>query len=102
MNTLLEPPSSFFQPPVCIGSTCIEHALRLSKSPHFEIPTVGFSALAFPQGHGVTSKAPLSCVLSAKPFSPMLSVQNNDSALLSRDLLVRANHSATLTLREIE
>jgi hypothetical protein len=93
MNTLLEPPSSFFQPAACIGSLlAINDASPFSRSPQFEIPSVGFSALAFPQTHCVTAKAPLSCILSEK----------NDSALSSRDSLVRANHSAPLTLREIE
>lgn len=58
MNTLLEPPSSFFQPVPCAGSNfVIKNALRFSSWLHYEISSVVLSALTVPKTHSVISKA---------------------------------------------
>lgn len=99
MNTLLEPPSSTFHPKPRIRSYFfIKRRSHFLPQLNLDILSLGFSTLTFSKTNGVTSKASPPCVRSEKSFSPAISVLNTHSPLSSRDTVVRANHSFTLTL----
>ena len=103
MNTLLEPPSSFFQPAPCNSSLfAIERASRFSSTNYQNAQPVGFSALTFSKMHCVNPTPSPPCIRQGKSFSLTPFVLNIKSAIPSRDSFVRANHSFTLIVREIE
>lgn len=99
MNTLLEPPSSIFHPKPRINSYFyIKRRPRFVLPLSLDIPSLGFSTLTFPKTNGVTSKASPPCIGSEKSFSPATFALNIHSPLSSRDTVVWANRSFTLTL----
>lgn len=99
MNTLLEPPSRIFHPEPCINSYfAIKRRSRFLLPLNLDIPSLRFSTLTFPKANWVTSKDSPPCIRSEKSFSPATFALNTDSPLSSRDTVVRANRSFTLTL----
>lgn len=102
MNTLLEPPSSFFQSTPRISSLyAIQCRSLVLWLPNLELPSSGFLAITLSKTN-IAPKASSPRIRSRKSFSLTPFALNIKSAPSGRDSCVPAIHTFPLTLQEIE